>query len=199
LQQLTIIFLYLELKSAISYSSSFYLKHRKSAEGFTLLETLISSLILGILLVLFFPNLQNFIFRSSESACIANMRGITVGLHAYLQDHQNVWPQGPSPNEEKPWEDFWLQVLKPYDIREKNWQCPAFNSALAAQGAPPEERPRVHYIPTLFPPTPGIATRWATQPWLIERPSVHKNGPHICFPDGSVKSFNKVLAEQGVR
>jgi prepilin-type N-terminal cleavage/methylation domain-containing protein len=168
-------------------------------QAFSLLEVIAAVLIVTILIVLVAPSASHMIARAQESACIANMRGITVGLHAYLQDHQNVWPQGPSPNEEKPWEDFWLQVLKPYDIREKNWQCPAFNSALAAQGAPPEERPRVHYIPTLFPPTPGIATRWATQPWLIERPSVHKNGPHICFPDGSVKSFNKVLAESGMR
>ena len=51
----------------------------------------------------------------------------------------------------------------------------------------------------MFTAEPGIATRWATQPWLIERASVHKHGPHICFPDGSVKSFNKVLAEQGLR
>jgi Tfp pilus assembly protein PilE len=167
--------------------------------GITLLDTILVCLLIGILLALFVPSGREFYLRAQEVACIANMRGITVGLHSYLQDHQNIWPQGPSPNEEKSWQDFWLQVLKPYDIREKNWQCQAFNSALAAQGAPKNERPLVHYIPTLFPPTPGIATRWATQPWLIERASVHKNGPHISFPDGSVKSFSKVLAEQGVR
>lgn len=177
--------------------SKFY--YKKSSSGITLLDTILACVLIGIILALFIPSAREFYLRAQEVTCIANMRGITVALHAYLQDHQNIWPQGPSPDEEKPWEEFWLQVLKPYDIRAKNWQCPACNSALAAQGAPPEEHPRVHYIPTLFPATPGIATRWATQPWLIERASVHKHGPHICFPDGSVKSFDKVLAEQGVR
>ncbi len=61
------------------------------------------------------------------------------------------------------------------------------------------DRPKVHYTPTMFNATPGIATRWATQPWLIERSSVHAQGALICFPDGAIKSFDKVLAEQGVR
>jgi prepilin-type N-terminal cleavage/methylation domain-containing protein len=167
--------------------------------AFTLIEVLAAILILSILVVVSVPSAGLMIARAQEATCVANMRGITVGLHSYLQDHKNIWPQGPSPNEKKPWEDFWLDVLIPYDISEKKWQCPAFNSVLAGQGVPPKERPQVHYMPTVFPPEPGIATRWETQPWLIERPSVHKNGPHICFPDGSIKSFNKILAEQGVR
>jgi prepilin-type N-terminal cleavage/methylation domain-containing protein len=167
--------------------------------AFTLLEVLAAAIIVSILVVVSIPSAGIMIARAQESACIANMRGITVGLHSYLQDHKNVWPQGPSLNEKKPWENFWLKVLNSYDVPEKRWQCPAFNSALASKGVPVDERSKVHYVPTTFPDTPGIATRWATQPWLIERASVHKHGPHICFPDGSVKSFNKVLAEQGVR
>lgn len=172
---------------------------RRRDQGFTLLEALAAVFIVAILVVLFFPNARDFLLRAGEAGCIANMRAITVGLHGYLQDNRNIWPQGPSLNEEKAWEAFWLEVLKPYGITEKTWQCPAFNSELAAQGVPADERPKVHYVPTMFTAEPGIATRWATQPWLIERANVHKNGPHICFPDGSVKSFNKVLAEQGVR
>jgi len=174
-------------------------KTRRRTSGFTLLEALAAAIILAILAVVLLPNARDLIFRAGEVGCIANMRAVTVALHAYLQDHQQVWPQGPSLNDEGPWEVFWLGVLKPYGIETKTWQCPAFNSALAAKGIPVGERPKIHYVPTIFPATPGIATRWATQPWLIERSSVHKNGPHICFPDGSVKSFNKVLAEQGVR
>ena len=167
--------------------------------GFTILEVLAAAIILGILALLFFPNARDWLLRAGEAGCIANMRSITVSLHSYLHDHQNVWPQGPSLNEEAAWEAFWLQPLKPYGITEKTWQCPSFNSALASKGVPADERPKVHYVPTMFTAEPGIATRWATQPWLIERASVHKHGPHICFPDGSVKSFNKVLAEQGLR
>jgi type II secretory pathway pseudopilin PulG len=173
--------------------------NRGRSQAFTILEVLAAAILVAILAVVFFPNARDFLLRAGEAGCIANMRSITVALHSYLHDHQNVWPQGPSLNDEAAWEAFWLQPLKPYGITDKTWQCPSFNSDLAAKGVPLEERPKVHYVPTMFTAEPGIATRWATQPWLIERASVHKNGPHICFPDGSVKSFHKVLAEMGVR
>ena len=172
-------------------------RHRSA--GFTILEILAAAIILAILATFLVPGFRDFFLRAGEAGCMANMRSITVALHAYLHDHQNVWPQGPSLNDEAAWEEFWLQALKDYGITEKTWQCPAFNSSLAANGVPPDKRAKVHYVPTMFPAEAGIATRWSTQPWLIERASVHKHGPHICFPDGSVKSFNKVLAETGVR
>jgi prepilin-type N-terminal cleavage/methylation domain-containing protein len=172
---------------------------RRLRGGFTILEVLAAILIVAILAIVLLPSGKDLMMRAGEAGCIANMRSITVALRGYLQDHANVWPQGPSLNEEAAWETFWLKTLEPYGISEKNWQCPVFNSTLAAKGVPLEDRPKIHYVPTVFPAEPGIADRWSTQPWLIERASAHKNGPHICFPDGTVKSFNKVLAERGVR
>jgi len=167
--------------------------------AFTILEILAAVIIVGIVAVIFFPSAREWLLRAGEARCIANMRSITIGLHSYLHDHQNVWPQGPSLIEEAAWQAFWLEPLKPYGIAENTWQCPSFNSDLASKGVPLEERPKVQYVPTTFPAEPGIATRWATQPWLIERANVHKHGPHICFPDGTVKSFSKALSELGVR
>ena len=171
----------------------------KKSLGFTLLEVLAAILILSILAAMLLPNLRQYIDRAGEVVCISRMRSITVGLHNYLQDHNALWPQGPSLNEPEPWEKFWLAVLQPYDISEKVWQCPTVNSRLASLGQPLKDRPKVAYIPTMFSAEAGIANRWSTQPWLIERTSAHEQGPFICFPDGSVKSFFKVLAEHGVR
>jgi competence protein ComGC len=173
--------------------------NRTRRAGFTILEVFATVLIVATIAVFLIPHARELFLRAGEAGCMANMRFITIALHGHLQDHQNVWPQGPSLNEEPAWEAFWLQALRSYGVVDKTWQCPSFNSALASTGAPVEDRPKVHYVPTTFPDTPGIATRWPTQPWLIERSSVHKNGPHICFPDGSVKSFHKVLAEHGLR
>lgn len=121
------------------------------------------------------------------------MRNITTGLHAYLQDNNRQWPQGPTPDAGPAWENFWLGVLQPYGIGPKTWQCPG-----VATSSDPDAT-CIHYVPTMFPGVPGIATRWPTQPWLIERGEGHGQGALICFPDGSIKSFDKVLAEQGVR
>jgi prepilin-type N-terminal cleavage/methylation domain-containing protein len=167
--------------------------HSSNRLAFTLIELLAVLVVLAMLMVLFAPNLKDYQRRAAEVRCMANMRNITIGLHGYLQDHQNVWPQGPPPDAGTAWENFWLGTLQPYGISEKTWQCPG----IPTRGAP--GAPRVHYAPTMFPPVPGIAQRWATHPWLIERGEGHGRGALICFPDGSIKSFDKVLAEQGVR
>ncbi len=162
-------------------------------DAFTILDAIAAISIVAILVVLAVPNIGNYLRKAQEVRCMANMRNITVGLRGYLQDHGNIWPQGPSPNAGVEWENFWLGVLRPYGITDKTWQCPA----ILARSGP--DTPRVHYTPTLFPAVPGIADRWSTHPWLIERGEGHGNGALICFPDGSIKSFDKVLAELGIR
>lgn len=127
---------------------------------------------------------------------MANMRSITVALHGYLQDHANIWPQGPSPEAGSAWDQFWIGSLQPYGISQSTWRCPAISARTKAGGS---EEAAIHYAPTMFEAIPGQATRWNRHPWLIERASVHRHGPLICFPDGGVKSMDKVLAEQGVR
>lgn len=172
---------------------------RDPSEGFTLLEVLAVVILLAILATLFVPNFQDYLRRAGEVRCSANMRAITIGMRGYLQDHQSVWPQGPSPVNEKHWESFWLSTLSPYGIGPRDWRCPTINSAFVRAGVPDEQRPQVHYIPTMFSAEPDIANRWATQPWLIERSDAHGQGPLICFPDGSVKSARRVIAELGGR
>lgn len=161
--------------------------------AFTLLELMAVVCILAIFAVIFVPDMSRLLERAGEARCAANMRNITVALHAYLPDHGQVWPQGPTPEAGAAWEDFWLATLEPYGINSSTWKCPTIASKSGADGS------RVHYTPTMFPPTPNIANRWATQPWLLERANAHGHGALICFPDGSVKSFDKVLAELGVQ
>lgn len=169
------------------------------AAAFTLIELIAVVVITLCLVMAVVANWRQIVEKIGEARCMANMRAITVGLHGHLQDHANVWPQGPSPAQREQWESFWLNALEPYDVTAKTWQCPTFEGQLASAGMPREERPKIYYTPTMFPDTPGIATRWATHPWLIERGNAHGQGALICFPDGSIKSFNKVLAEMGVR
>jgi type II secretory pathway pseudopilin PulG len=167
--------------------------------AFTLLEVLAVIILLAILTVLFLPSYGDFLRRAQETKCAANLRALNIGLRGYLHDHQSVWPQGPSLTEEKAWETFWLDALEPYGISPRDWRCPTIQSAFATSDVPPDKHPKVHYIPTMFTAEPDIANRWATQPWLIERSDAHGSGPLICFPDGSVKSSRRVVAELGAR
>jgi type II secretory pathway pseudopilin PulG len=166
---------------------------RRLQTAFTQLELLAAVAIIAILAALLIPNYQGIVLKAQEAVCKSHMRSIHVALANYLQDHRDIWPQGPYPQEKLAWETFWLATLKPYDISEKTWQCPTLKRALADQPGY-----KLHYTPSMFDATPGIARRWSTQPWLIERFGVHGQGPLICFPDGSIKPMQRVLAEQGL-
>ncbi len=163
--------------------------------GFTLLEVIAVLLILTILATLLVPNMERLVAAGQQVVCASHMRSIRLGLDSYLQDHKLVWPQGPAP-QDPGWAAFWLHTLRPYKIDQRTWECPVIRGL--ARGIDDPEL-TLHYVPTMFDPTPNIAHRWATQPWLIEIADAHGQGPLIAFPDGSVKSYSKVLAEQGVR
>jgi type II secretory pathway pseudopilin PulG len=166
--------------------------------AFTLVELIAAILLVLILAVLLVPNYQPIVTSAQGIICASQMRSIRVALDGYLQDHKMVWPQGPAP-QEPGWAQFWLSTLEPYDIPERTWQCPTIRGMIATGRAPLDPNLKLHYVPTMFDATPNIAYRWSTQPWLIEMADAHGKGPLICFPDGSVKPFSKVLAEQGVR
>lgn len=167
--------------------------------GFTLLELIAVLLIFTIVATLLFPGGESALNRAREASCMANMRGIHLGLRKYLNDNGDVWPQGPSPSREEEWEQFWSVTLSNYGVTAKIWQCPSIVASLARNKPEDGKIPSLHYVPTIFSATPHIADRWATQPWLIERANAHGHGSLICFPDGSVKPLAKVMAEQGFR
>jgi prepilin-type N-terminal cleavage/methylation domain-containing protein len=167
--------------------------------GFTLVELLAAIAIIAILAVLVAPNYKSWLAKASQAKCMANMRSIHLALGSYLNDNRDIWPQGPSPLEGDAWAEFWVKRLEPQGVSPRTWECPAIYRML---GNPPRDKVKaelVHYIPTMFDDKPGTARQWPTQPWLVERADAHGNGALICFTDGSIKPFNKVLAELGNR
>jgi type II secretory pathway pseudopilin PulG len=173
------------------------LRGKKSA--FTLLEVLLVIVLLLILGVVTIPNYKQWLAQAAQARCMANMRSIHVGLGTYLNDNKDVWPQGPSPQDGAPWAQFWIKTLKTQGIQPKTWECPVIYRMLGSPARGTITEDSIHYVPTMFDDKPGTPRRWATQPWLIERADVHGSGALICFTDGSIKPFNKVLAEQGLR
>jgi type II secretory pathway pseudopilin PulG len=156
----------------------------------------VAVLIVAILAMLLVPNWSRIIGAAQQVVCASNMRSIRVAFGSYLEDHSRIWPQGSPLPQEPGWAGFWIRTLSPYGIKERTWQCPTIRGLMKDQA---EDEFGLHYVPTHFDATPNIANRWSTQPWLIEVADAHGQGPLICFPDGSIKPFMKVLAEQGVR
>ena len=151
--------------------------------------------ILVVLAGLLGANYDRIIASAQQVICASNMRSIHTALNLYLQDNKDIWPQAPDLEQEKEWQAFWLKTLAPYGVGERTWLCPAIRSFTRRNG---ENAPKIHYAPSVFDDKPGIARRWPTQPWLIERADVHGQGPLICFPDGSIESLHKVLYRQGL-
>lgn len=166
----------------------------ESRRAFTIIELIAVLAIIAILVALVLPNFSTYLRYAQGARCMSNMRSIATALHAYLQDNEDIWPQGPAPDAGPAWESFWQQTLLPYGISAQTWQCPGIRVDENESGVA-----RVHYTPTMFPPVRGIARKWPTHPWLIERGEGHGHGALICFSDGTVKPFDKVLAELGVR
>jgi prepilin-type N-terminal cleavage/methylation domain-containing protein len=169
--------------------------------GFTLLELIAAISIVGILAILIAPEFQKWTAAAGQARCMGNMRSIHAALGSYLNDNGQVWPQGPSPLDGDLWAAFWLECLEGQGIGRSAWQCPSLRQKTAANARADGgiTETDLHYIPTMFDATPGIANRWPTQPWLIERANSHGYGALICFTDGSIKPFYKILAEQGLR
>jgi type II secretory pathway pseudopilin PulG len=167
--------------------------------AFSLLEIIFVVAILAILAALLLPEYPKLLAKASQAKCMANLRALHVGLGVYLNDHENIWPQGPPPEAGAAWARFWIDTLEPLDVPARTWECPAIYRML---GNPPRDQitdSSIHYVPTMFDDLPGTARRWPTQPWLVERADAHGNGALLCFTDGSIKPFNKVLAELGYR
>ena len=161
------------------------------------MEVLAVMAVIMILGVLVAPNYNAWMAKAAQAKCMANMRSIHLGLGSYINDHKDRWPQGPSPETGAPWAEFWIRTLEPFGIPQRTWECPAIYRMLAHPQREPITSDSIHYMPTMFDDKPGTANRWATQPWLIERADAHGSGALVCFTDGSIKPFRKILAEQG--
>jgi prepilin-type N-terminal cleavage/methylation domain-containing protein len=163
---------------------------RTNGAGFTLLELLITILIIAILIVtviVAFPKIQA---KAEAVRCGNNMRQLQVALAAATQD-QGHWPQEPANDNQNAWEDWWIQELQTYGPTLGTWQCPSIKRKIAGRNK--DGRPKIHYTPTSFDDLPGTPYKWSKQPWLIEIGNMHGGGALIAFPDGSIRTMDDVL------
>jgi hypothetical protein len=124
--------------------------------------------------------------------CTQNLKNLYVGLSSYL-DEKGHWPNQPplTYDQQKQYEDFWINALTPYGITETVWQCPGITrlGKIQADG----KKMRMHYSPTMFDQKPTTPRKWPNMPWVVEIGNAHGHGPLMILPDGSVHDWDNFL------
>lgn len=100
------------------------------------------------------------------------------------------WPQPPETLKNEEVEEWWINQLLPFGITTKTWICPTIHRTFLNM---PGIQPKSSFSVSAFDKAPTAPYKWPKQPWLIEVAGVHPHGPHICFPDGSVKNLNQLI------
>ena len=173
-----------------AFLSMLPLRRRSAQRAFTLLEFMTVILVVTILLVLFFPVVEQFQRRLEKVRCIGNLRSLHVATNTYIQDH-HTWPQIAVVNggEESTLATAWIETLKPYGLTQINWICPTTQKKLNAPDLTDPANVRIDYTPFPYGHSPQDPFKYANQPWFIEKGDVHGNGQLLIFPGGNAEEL----------
>jgi|GEM_PF-403553 len=177
-----------------------------NTQGFTLLEVASVMVVIGILATLSVPMYSNIRGMVEGRQCEANLKGLGVGMNAYLADHA-AWPQIAPDRREAQGEAVgttkeaqenspagkWIAALSGYGVTEQTWHCPSVNRQILT-GAKPEasKHKRLDYVPTNFSAKDNPRL-WPEHPWFIERGSYHGSGPNLLLTDCTVTNVDKLF------
>jgi len=162
-----------------------------SPRAFTLIELLLVMSIIALLLTITVPLFGVLRAKAGGAVCISNLRTLHTAFNVYMQDHNGVWPQYPTPegfeNEVDEWR-FWADTMKEYGVGRKHWICPTDGDTVQADKKKRHDDFIGSYSVTPFDENPGSALKWKT-PWIIERGGFHggNDGPNMLMPDGTIQ------------
>ena len=99
-------------------------------KGFTLVEAIITIVILAIIAAVLFPffarSRESHSGRTPQSVCLSNLKQIGLGFRQYIQDYDEKFP---------PSSANWVTVYLPYIKSTQIFQCPAETKPPTAVGS----------------------------------------------------------------
>ena len=108
--------------------------NRPSSRAFTLIEMIVVIAIIGILAAFSYPVYQRSVASGKATACISNLRQLSVGLNAYLNENDMKMPTlqigRDSVDQDVPVID---NTLDKYITDKRSFACPADNKNLATK------------------------------------------------------------------
>jgi prepilin-type N-terminal cleavage/methylation domain-containing protein len=155
--------------------------------AFTLVELLVVMVIVGILIVLTFPNFTALRNKAEGVVCMGRLRGLWTAFSSNLNDG-NPWPQLPTnitvgtQGEQQWWLDYSATNL---NLTSNDWQCPTVvrNQKSLTNN---QQISLISYLPTLFDSKPLSPKNWPRMPWFTEIQGGHGSGVLSVRADGSV-------------
>lgn len=97
-----------------------FCRHSPTLRGFTLVELLVTLLIVAVLAGLLFPVFARARERARQTACLSNERQLGAAILLYAQDADGGMP----PNVENGPAAFWPQLIRPYVHADACFVCP---------------------------------------------------------------------------
>ena len=155
--------------------------------AFTLVELLVVMVIVGILIVLTFPNITALRNKAEGVVCMGRLRGLWTAFSTTLSDG-NPWPQLPTnitvgtQSEQQWWLDYSSNNL---NLTSNDWQCPTVVRNQRSQ-TNTQQISLISYLPTLFDSKPLSPKNWPRMPWFTEIQGGHGSGILSVRADGSV-------------
>ena len=110
----------------------------KKFRGFTLIELLVVISVIALLLAIMIPVMRKAREAAREVVCRSNLRGIGIGIQAFLQDKDDRFPDFSMANgffwydsnhdlrSIDQWDTYWGVAFKKYVTDPKIFGCPSF-------------------------------------------------------------------------
>ena len=119
-------------------------------KGFTLIELLVVIAIIAILAAILFPVFARAREKARQTACLNNVKQITLGVMMYVQDYDETLCHYWDRQRLLGWNNF----IDPYIKNAQVWMCPSFNEAgySLSYGANTDVLIDSGYAPSINPP-----------------------------------------------